>query len=319
MELIFKQFIETQSTLKVARFLNDLGSKNRQNKSWDCRRILDILQNPTYKGDLKWSGKLFPGTHLPIISAQTFEYTQQFLKKRGSLTKTEAVLQKLLYCGHCSVPMTPSYSFNPQKIRYYYYLCTSSSTNKAGAVSSCPKKRVPLTEIQDAVISYICSLAQEFAFDSLANRIGKHNSGISFQEKEMASAVGVLQDELQKLKSKKDRFFDTLMTHSLLSHERKMGTERLQELDVEERNLKAQLHKQEFEKTALAETKIDIVYFRQSLDFFAQHHSSWNPQRFHAELQKLIQDIYRNAETLTIRFKLLPWPLDVPFKQAVPP
>lgn len=318
-ELVFKQFIDSKSTILVARFLNDLGFKNRQNKSWDCRRILDMLRNSTYKGDTRWRGQLFPGTHVPIISPQTFENVQLLLKSRGVVAKSDAILQKLLVCGHCRVPMTTNYAINRSKVRYYYYLCTSAATNRPDSVSSCPDKRVPLHSIQDAVIAYICSLTYETVFQSLANRIDKHNSAISFQEKEMAFAVGVLHDELQKLKVRKDRYFDSLMTQSLLSNERKMGNERLKELDGEERQLKAKLHKLEFEKSTLSESKIDATEFRRSLETFATQHEKWSSKQCHMALRQLIQKVWRNTKTLTIQFKLFPWTVDIPFEKNLPP
>jgi capsule polysaccharide modification protein KpsS len=215
--------------------------------------------------------------------------------------------------------MTPSYSVNRSKVKYYYYLCTSTSKNKVDAISHCPHKRVPLVIIQDAVIAYICSLTYESEFSSFANRIGTHNSAIAKQELTMATAIDQLNDEIVELKVKKDRLFDNLMTHSLLTNERKIGTERLQELDAKERQLKAQLHKQEFEKTALAETKIDTIDLRYQLETFATNHLKWNKKQLHAALHQLVQEIRHQRGILSIKLKQLPWSIEVPFRQNNPP
>jgi len=313
--LAFKQFIDTQSTLSVARFLNDLGFKNKQNKPWDCKRILSMLQNPTYKGDVSWCGKLFPGTHPPIISEQTFSQAQYFLKKRHKPTKTNAILQKLLFCGHCSVPMTPNYAMNRSRVKYYYYLCTTATHNKPLTNSICPHKRVALHSIEESILICISKLSQEMIFRPFANRISKHNDAISLQENKLDEAIRAIKDELTKLKVKKDRYFDTLMTQSLLSHERKMGNERLRDLDIEERQLKAKLHKQEFERTSLSDTKIDITDFRRTLSHFSEHYESWDNPTLYLTLQRLIQSIRYHETHLIVQFKVLPWTVDISFKR----
>ena len=317
-ELAFKQFIETHSTLAVAKFLNDLGLRNKENKPWDCKRILWMLQRSIYTGDMTWCGKVFPGTHPAIISRQTFELAQEIFKKRRKPTKTNAILQKLLFCGHCNAPMTPNYAVNRFKVKYYYYLCTT--VTKANKPSTCPHKRVSLPVIQEVVLNYILELTQEKAFRSFGNRIQIHNDTITQKELTMATAIAQLNDEIVKLKVKKDRYFDTLMTQSLLSHERKMGNERLKEIDQELGKLKAVLHKQEFEKLSLVETKIDSTHFRQTLSHFAEHLEKWDSKTIHCALQSLIKEIHYHEKHLVVQFKSLAWVVQIPFSKAhLPP
>lgn len=318
-ELIFKQFIETQSTVCVARFLNDIGSKNRSNKPWDCRGILWLLQNPVYKGDIRWKNQLFSGTHPPIISAQTFEQTQYFLKKKHKHTKTDAILQKLLVCGHCSVAMTPHYVLNRCKLKYYYYLCTNGTHHKAGSPSKCPHKRIALHLIQDVILGHIASLADELNFRPIANRIDKHNNHILAEEHRHNERLQTLRTDIAQLKIKKDRYFESLMTQSLLSNERKIGNDRLIELDIDERALKAQLHKQEFEKTTLLESKLDATDFRRTLTTFATHYQDWDVKTQALTLQRLIKDIRYHNTHAVLQFKAIPWTVQIPLKQQQAP
>lgn len=318
-ELIFKQFIDTQSTSAVARFLNDIGSKNRSNKPWDCRGILWLLQNPVYKGDIRWKDQLFTGTHPPLISAQTFDQAQHFLKKKHKAIKTDAILQKLLFCGYCNVAMTPYYVHNRTKLKYYYYLCTNGTNHKPGTISKCPHKRIAMHLIQDTVLDHIARLTEDFHFRPISNRIDKHNNAIQAEIFKLNAHLQKLQDDLTQLKVKKDRYFDSLMTQSLLSNERKIGNERLKELDAEERTLKALIHKQEFEKTLLLDTKLAPTEFRRTLTTFATSYPAWDSKTQSIALQRLIKDIHYHDTHLILQFKAIPWTIQIHLKKTKSP
>jgi len=134
----------------------------------------------------------------------------------------------------------------------------------------------------------------------------------------MATAIAQLNDEIVKLKVKKDRYFDMLMTQTLLSQERKMGTERLNEIDSEIRQLQAALHKKEFEKASLSETKIESTEFRFDLAEFTNKHANYDRKHLHIALKHFIKDIYFHDSHLTMSLKSLPWSVDIPLPKHPP-
>ena len=52
---IFQMFISGKSTLKIARYLNEHGSRTKQGNLWERRSIDYILQNPAYAQIIRWS------------------------------------------------------------------------------------------------------------------------------------------------------------------------------------------------------------------------------------------------------------------------
>jgi Recombinase len=49
-----------------------------------------ILQNPIYTGDFRWHGKLFHGSHQPLISQETFAAVQGCAKSKAASALSEA-------------------------------------------------------------------------------------------------------------------------------------------------------------------------------------------------------------------------------------
>jgi hypothetical protein len=67
-----------------------------------------ILQNPIYTGDFRWHGKLFHGSHEPLISEETFTAVQAVLnrKPRARYPKQRHAFMGLLTCARCGCAMT---------------------------------------------------------------------------------------------------------------------------------------------------------------------------------------------------------------------
>lgn len=83
-----------------------------------------ILRNPLYQGDIEWDGRLYQGTHEPLVSRELFARVQDVLDGRPGkhrVTRSEFAFAGLVICGHCGCSMTAEM----KKGRYVYYHCTS--------------------------------------------------------------------------------------------------------------------------------------------------------------------------------------------------
>ena len=82
-----------------------------------------ILQNPIYTGDFRWHGRLFHGSHEPLISRDTFATVQAVLnrKPRARHPKQRHAFMGLLSCARCGCAMTAEH----KKGKYTYYRCTT--------------------------------------------------------------------------------------------------------------------------------------------------------------------------------------------------
>ena len=81
-ELCFNSYIETQSLSETARILNHAGYRGKRGKKFSANSVKVILKNKTYVGYISFKKEEKSGIHECIISAETFNKTQDILKRR---------------------------------------------------------------------------------------------------------------------------------------------------------------------------------------------------------------------------------------------
>lgn len=114
---IFELFLSGMSLRQICFYMDERYSGHSYYNSSFVRRI---LQNPVYYGMIQWKGELYPGTHNPIISEDTFLQAQRVFSRRKSLNigKTTHLLTGIVYCGVCGSRM-----YYVSKGKYGYYKC----------------------------------------------------------------------------------------------------------------------------------------------------------------------------------------------------
>ncbi|MCI0722933.1 MAG: recombinase family protein [Acidobacteria bacterium] len=81
-----------------------------------------LLKNPFYKGQFIWEGKLYPGTHTPLVPAELFEQVQAVFRghNKPKYRRREFAFGGLLHCAYDDCMVTAEL----KKARYIYYHCT---------------------------------------------------------------------------------------------------------------------------------------------------------------------------------------------------
>lgn len=84
--------------------------------------IQHILKNPIYYGDFLWMGKLYQGSHPPLITKELFDMVQDAFQSHNKpkLTRRNFPYTGLLVCGECGCAITAEI----KKGKYIYYHCT---------------------------------------------------------------------------------------------------------------------------------------------------------------------------------------------------
>jgi len=311
-ELIFEKFIETKSTVEVAKTLNEAGFRNRKGQGWDCRRIHDILTNETYIGKILWAGNVYEGIHQPLVSQKKHEAVQHILSRRRQLPEkqmTAAILQGLLFCGDCHSPMTPSHSLNHQRKKFFYYRCTSTNSSN-GKKSSCQLKYTSLKAIEARVLNLLLSLPHGQAFQALESQITKYNQAIERNIQDLREILIVQENQISTIKAKKDHYLDSLIANQFLSSERQRITDKLEELDQEEKQAKSNIYKQQFEVSQKTDEQINLSNFKQLLVAFKNNYDTFAHTQLKEFLVSNIQEIIYFPNKLSIHFRLLPWSVE---------
>jgi site-specific DNA recombinase len=311
--LMVEHFLKTRSTVAVASMLNEAGFKNRSGKLWDCRRIEKMLKSPLYKGQMIWGKRVYAGIHQPLISEAQFEEIQT--RFRHILSKPlestgKALLRGLLTCGHCDSVMTPSSSYNHRKLKYYYYRCVSTVTASGRRRKKCEYKYVGFKVIDSRILNLLLSFSQEQGFNVLENQILKYNQEQERDEQKIKADLSALEHRMELIKANKDRYLDSLISSQFLSTERKKINEKMEELELEEKQVKAIIYKQQFELNQKEATKIDLASFKQELITFRKDYDTYTPEELRRAILNLIKGITYHPDKLLIHFHRLPWPME---------
>ena len=310
--LMFDKYIETKSTIQTARFLNDTGYRDRDNKLFDNRKIHRIIQNSVYTGKIIWNGKLYDGLHQPIIAEAKFNQVQKIIEESNYKVRpnqVQGLLKKLLFCGSCSSYMTPSHSLNRMKNKFYYYRCRSTCNPEKGQ-HNCTIKNAPFALVDTRVKEILLELSQETQFKLLENRILKHNQSVEREEQSMQKEKLLLENELESVREKKDKYLDSLISSQFLSKERERINQKIGELELEEKQIKARIYKLEFNICEVLDTVIDVSLLKKRLISFKTNHESYTFDHLQEYLVSMVEKIIYHKDRLLIYFKLLPWELE---------
>jgi site-specific DNA recombinase len=303
-ELIFQTFLENHSTTTTANVLNDLGLRDQKNNLFTTRQIHWILQNQIYAGKISWNRVLYEGVHQPIISDQTFQKVETIFKESTFVrakSKTNTLLAKKIFCSLCGSPLTPSHAVNRYKTKYFYYRCTSSkSKNK-----TC-QQHFACEQLDNRVIQILIGLSMDTEFNKLENKLLKHNEAIMTKINEQEKSQQKSENNLYQLKTKHDKYLDTLLSSQFLSQEREFINAKLSELEEDEKQLKTTINKQLFCISKTKEELINISEIKQLLINYRSG-SPYNDSYQHKlRLSKLIDKIIVSSDTLLISFVFLP-------------
>ena len=165
---IFDGFEELGSAGAVTRRLSDLGiryptfrtrsDKLRGGKLFTKQKVIGILRNAVYLGQIRWGDSVKEDCHEPIITRQQFDRVQlqigKMLQRRMNLRKPKGrvyPLSGLLRC-QCGAHMVGA-SAHGSRGKNFYYVCTRQQ-HEAGKYS-CQSSRIPAEALEDALIGRI--------------------------------------------------------------------------------------------------------------------------------------------------------------------
>jgi len=153
------------SIANISQWKDRYGNAGR----WTTTRIMKLLSNRTYVGEIRVGDSFRPGEHLPLVARDVFDRVQQHIADRQTRTpgqrprKIALPLIDRLVCGLCDRPMTSSYS-KRGNIRYVYYRCRS----QAGGRPPCANVSVGAYQLEKFVCDTMGDLGSNDDPDFLA-------------------------------------------------------------------------------------------------------------------------------------------------------
>jgi site-specific DNA recombinase len=156
---LFQRFIRCGSMTKLVVALRLEGVTTKGGKPVDKGYIYRILNNRVYLGEAVHKGMAYPGEHQRIIDQSLWDRVHDILResprKRAMHTRAQipALLKGLIF-GPTGVAMTPAHTRRNGRL-YRYYVSTDVLKRNP---TSCPIRRLPAAEIENAVIDQLRGL-----------------------------------------------------------------------------------------------------------------------------------------------------------------
>jgi len=125
---MFEMYGEGNYSLNdTMHFVNKEGLRTRRGNKLQKSTVERILKDPLYCGDFRWDGKVYKGTHVPIVTKDLFNRVQKVFSShnRPKQRKHEFCFTGLLTCGRCGCAVTAEVKKN----KYVYYHCTGFKGN----------------------------------------------------------------------------------------------------------------------------------------------------------------------------------------------
>ena len=171
---VFQRFAELRSATELCRELAQDGlttkawrttdGKLRNGTPMDKKYLSKALRNPTYVGEIRHKGLVYPGQHSPIISRQLWDQVQAILAedaqermgKTNTRHKTNALLRGLL-CGANGEKYHITFSTKPSGKRYRYYIPKADRRYGSGSSAT---GMLPADQIEEVVVNLLLGALQ---------------------------------------------------------------------------------------------------------------------------------------------------------------
>lgn len=157
-----------------------------------------MLRNRLYAGAFEWAGRLYQGTHEPIVTRETWENVQEVLDGRSASNVRAEPLRfaftGLITCGHCGCAVVAQM----QRGRYIYYHCS-------GFKQKCPEKYVREEALAQAFSNQLARLHMDDEVFSLIERAIRESH--SDKSRERIEAINRLRADADRLQHRLDTLY----------------------------------------------------------------------------------------------------------------
>lgn len=190
------------SVSDIAKMAKEAGLRYRSKNGVSKAVIHKILRNKIFMGDFEWNGKVYQGTHQPLVTKELWQHCQDILTgrfaKANKRVKRNFAFSGLITCGHCNCSLVGEI----KKGKYIYYHCT-------GSKGKCPEPYVREEVIEQHFSEVIKKL--EFPHEVLAWVKEALLSSNEDTQRFHQEAIVKLQAEYQKLENRiKNMYVDKL-------------------------------------------------------------------------------------------------------------
>jgi len=155
---IFTLYVDRRlGSAAISGLLNDGGQLTRRGRRWTPNRILGVLRNPTYIGQVPFNGEQHQASHEPLIDRELLERAQLLLAERSDSASAQAanatdyLLTGFLRCQRCGHGFVGTAAYGNGGV-YRYYTCFSQQRH---GTARCDQERLPAGQLEEAIVAEI--------------------------------------------------------------------------------------------------------------------------------------------------------------------
>jgi site-specific DNA recombinase len=171
---IFRLYVDRQlGSATISSLMNDAGQFTSRGRRWTPNRILGVLRNPTYIGQLPFNGDRHQASHEPLIDRELFEQAQLLLTERSYSASAQAanasdyLLTSFRRCQRCGHGFVGTAAHGNGGI-YRYYTCFSRQRH---GTARCDQERLPAGPLEEAILTEtLAALDDDSIFEEAAQR-----------------------------------------------------------------------------------------------------------------------------------------------------
>lgn len=244
---IFELYANGMSMNAIAEKFEKEKRFNKKNTRWREDKILKIISNPIYKGEIHWrrttsKGKQNPIIIIPnhspkIVSEELYDKCQEQVEKNkhGGYGEHIHIFHSLVKCPYCNKPMSNYFTIKKRASGYkefYYVICKNQSCTGKGKIYNTEK-------IENGLMKLLNAITTDYKQD-------KHSLVFAYQEKntELAS----INKALDKLKKDEQRLLDLYLESSI----------NIEIINKKNEMIQNEISKLESKKSKLEENNIEI-------------------------------------------------------------
>jgi site-specific DNA recombinase len=155
---IFTWYVDRRlGSAAISGLLNDAGQPTSRGRRWTPNRVLGVLRNPTYTGQLPFNGQHHQASHNPIIDQELFQRAQLLLAERSDspctqgANATDYLLTSFLRCQRCGHGFVGT-AAHGNGGTYRYYTCFSRQRH---GTARCDQQRLPAGPLEEAIVAEV--------------------------------------------------------------------------------------------------------------------------------------------------------------------
>ena len=137
------------SVYEVRDALYKKGFRTHAGKRLAHSKMIEVLKNPFYYGEMRWRGLVHTGKHKPLIDKETWERVQLVMAEHNRYAcrrqKFNFILRGLTFCANCGQRYTAEH--HPKKNKSYYHC------NRSGDQIKCRDKYVEVWDLEQQIAS----------------------------------------------------------------------------------------------------------------------------------------------------------------------